>query len=58
MSVENNVHFIKVEKAKEFEGFRRMPKFVHVPLALINPSPRKKRSPKIVESPSINISAN
>lgn len=46
MSVEfgisSNVKFLLVEKAKEFEAFRNLPKFTHVPMAVINPSPRKK----------------
>lgn len=33
--------FHKVEKVKEFETFRQLPKFSHVPNAIINPSPQK-----------------
>lgn len=57
MSVERAVKFIRVEKAKEFESFRRMPKFSHVSLAVINPSPRKKRSPPKEESPNFQLAA-
>ena len=32
-----------VSQAKEFEEFRRLPKFSHVPMAVIHPSPTKKR---------------
>ena len=32
-----------VSQAKEFEEFRRLPKFNHVPMAVIHPSPKKKR---------------
>ena len=56
MSVER--HFIRVEKAKEFESFRRMPKYSHVPLAVINPSPRKKHSPVEPEQPAFALSAS
>ena len=46
MSVEvgigSNVKFLKVEKAKEFESYRNLPKYSHIPLAVIHPSPRKK----------------
>jgi hypothetical protein len=59
MSVERNpaVKFIKIEKAKEFKDYQRMPKFDHKPLAVINPSPRKKRSPPREESPTFTIAA-
>lgn len=56
MSVER--HFIKVEKAKEFESYKRLPKYSHVPLALINPSPRKQRSPSRPKSPAFTIAAH
>jgi len=57
MSVEN-VRFLKVEKAKEFEGYRQIPKYSHIPLAVIHPSPRKKRTPPRPESPTIVVSAS
>jgi hypothetical protein len=56
MSVER--HFIKVEKAKEFEAYKRLPKYTHVPLACINPSPRKQKSPPKPKSPSFTIAAH
>lgn len=47
MSVEfgisSNVKFLQVEKAKEWEAYRNLPKFTHVPMAVIHPSPRKKK---------------
>jgi hypothetical protein len=61
MSVEHsnpNVRYIKVEKAKEQEAFRRIPKYSHIPLAVINPSPRKKRTPPRAQSPSLLLSAS
>jgi len=32
----------KVSAATEFEDFRRLPKYSHVPLAVIHPSPIKR----------------
>lgn len=59
MSVERNpaIKFIKVEKAKEMKDYQRMPKFDHKPMACINPSPRKKRSPPREESPTFTLNA-
>ena len=37
------VRVAKVSAAKEFETFRSLPKYNHVSLAVINPSPIKKR---------------
>ena len=38
-----------VEKAKEFESFRQIPKYSHKPLAVIHPSPTKvKKEPRHV----------
>jgi ASC-1-like (ASCH) protein len=31
----------RVEKAREFETFKQIPKFTHAPLAVIHPSPEK-----------------
>lgn len=39
----SNVKFLQVEKAKEWESYRNLPKFSHKTLAVIHPSPRKKR---------------
>ena len=36
-----NVH--NVSQAKEYEAFRCLPKFNHVSMAVIHPSPKKKR---------------
>ncbi len=49
----SNVKILKVEKAKEFETFRNLPKFTHVPMAVIHPSPRKKKDRH--ESPTPNL---
>ena len=55
MSVDlaTGVKFLKVEKVKEFESFRQIPKFQHVPYAVIHPSPRKRRD--IGEAPACNL---
>ena len=39
------MHVHKVSEAKEFEGFRNIPKFSKPVLAVIHPSPTKKRPP-------------
>lgn len=49
-SIASNVKILKVEKAKEFESFRNLPKFSHVPMAVIHPSPRKKK--RLAQSPT------
>ena len=53
----SQVKFTKVEKAKEFESYRQLPKYSHVPLACIHPSPRKKRTPPREASPTIIVAA-
>jgi hypothetical protein len=62
MSVEfgisSNVKLLKVEKAKEFESFRNLPKFTHVPMAVIHPSPRKKRPANKSPTPNLTIAGN
>ena len=60
MSVElaSNVKFIKVEKAKEFESFRKLPRFQHVPMAVIHPSPRKKRPRPESATPSLALAGS
>jgi len=62
MSVEfgisSNVKLLKVEKAKEFESFRNLPKFNHVPMAVIHPSPRKKRHIEKSPTPNLTIAGN
>lgn len=62
MSVEfgitSNVKFLKVEKAKEFETFRNLPKFTHVPMAVIHPSPRKKNRHEKSPTPNLTLSGN
>jgi len=62
MSVEfgisSNVKLLKVEKAKEFESFRNLPKFSHVPMAVIHPSPRKKKPVEKSPTPNLTIAGN
>ncbi len=50
--------FVKVEKAKEFESYRQLPKYNKPVLACINPSPTKKRSPHRDASPTIVVAGN
>jgi hypothetical protein len=52
----SNVKLLKVEKAKEFETFRNLPKFNHVPYAVIHPSPRKKSRPSMSPTPNLTMS--
>lgn len=52
-SIMSNVKLLMVEKAKEWESFRNIPRFAHVPMAVINPSPRKHKKP--VKSPTPNL---
>ena len=50
--------FIKVEKAKEFESYRQLPKYNKPVLACINPSPKKKRTPPREASPTIIVAGS
>lgn len=44
----------KVEKAKEFESFKNIPRFSHAPLAVIHPSPTKpSNKPKHIPPSSL-----
>lgn len=47
------IRVARVSAAKEFEDFRSLPKYNHVPLAVINPSPTKKRARKQSETPDM-----
>ena len=49
---------LKVEKAKEFESFRYLPRFEHVPMAVIHPSPRKKRIDPSPPKPNLTLTAS
>lgn len=48
----------KVSAAKEFEDFRRLPKYSHVPLAVIHPSPVKRHSKPRRPSPDFEIESS
>lgn len=37
------VRHMQVSKATEFESYKHLPKYIHVPMAVIHPSPRKKK---------------
>jgi hypothetical protein len=64
MSVERNtfnssqIKFHEVAKAREFESFRNLPKFSHVPMAVIHPSPKKAFKPDPEPTPDLNVSGN
>jgi hypothetical protein len=64
MSVERNTmnsshqKFHEVAKAKEFETYRNLPKFTHVPMAVIHPSPKKVKQLSPEPVPDLNISGN
>jgi hypothetical protein len=47
------ITIVKVSQASEFPSAKKLPKFRHVPLAVINPSPSKMRRPST--SPSFNL---
>ena len=55
MSVERHFNTLKVSKGTEFETYKNLPKFNHVPFAVINPSPRKKKEPIFEPSPDYRI---
>lgn len=62
MSVEfgisSNVKLLQVEKAKEWESYRNLPKFNHVPMAVIHPSPRKKKRVEKSPTPNLTLAGN
>jgi hypothetical protein len=57
-SASSQLKFMQVEKAKEFESYRQLPKYNKPVLACINPSPKKKRTPPREVSPSIIVSGS
>ena len=59
MSVDrtNSVKFMVVSKAKEFEVFKNLPKYSHVPMAVIHPSPKKKARVPLPPPAILDISA-
>ena len=60
MSVGRNpqVRFLKVEKATEYESYRRIPKYSHIAMGVIHPSTMKKSTPPKVKSPELTLSAS
>jgi hypothetical protein len=53
-----SVKYHKVEKAREFEQYRQLPKYSHISLAVIHPSPIKKLPPAREVSPQIIVAAH
>lgn len=51
----NSLKHMQVTKAKEFETYKNLPKFTHVPMAVIHPSPRKLKKPDPSPEPDFNI---
>ena len=47
-----------MSKAREFEDYKRLPKFNHVPMAVIHPSPVKKRAPPKRPEPDLEVEAS
>ena len=62
MSVENlfrtTASFKEVECAHEFETFKQLPKFNHVPMAVIHPSPKKVKKPSPPPRPDFQMVAS
>jgi hypothetical protein len=58
MTNSSQVHVAKVSQAKFYEAFRVLPKFSHVPMAVINPSPKKIRPPREARAQSMDIFSN
>lgn len=60
MSVEEltGSKFLKVAKAKEWETYKNLPKFNHVPMAVIHPSPRKKRTAYSPPKPNLTVAGS
>lgn len=48
----------EIEKAKDFEKFRQLPKFTHVPYAVIHPSPRKRQTPSPPPNPDLQVTSS
>lgn len=44
MTPEVHVRVVKVSHAKEVPNYKALPKYNHVPLACINPSPKKPKT--------------
>lgn len=62
MSVERHLRssatFKEMECAREFETFKQLPKFNHVPYAVIHPSPDKVRKPSPPPRPDFKMVAS
>jgi len=50
--------FHEVEKAKEWEAYRNLPKYTHVPYAVIHPSPKKLKKQDPKEIPDLTLNAS
>lgn len=54
----NAIKVSKVSFSKEFEDFRRLPKYTHVPLAVIHPSPIKRLAHPKRPKPEFELEAS
>lgn len=53
-----STYVAKVSKVKYYEDFRVIPKFSHIPMAVINPSPKKIRPPREPRHQSMDLFSN
>jgi len=52
-----NTKHSTVEKAKLWESYRNLPRFQHVPMAVIHPSPPRRKKNEVMPVPDLTISA-
>jgi len=52
---EVQTRIVKQSKAKEMPSYKTLPKYSHVPLACINPSPKKIRHAPISSDPNMEL---
>jgi hypothetical protein len=55
--IQNNNRHSTVEKATEWESYRNLPRFNHPNMAVIHPSPVKKKKVAVEETPDMTISS-
>lgn len=53
-----HVKYVKVSHAKEVPSYKAIPKYNHVPLACINPSPKKLRPTTAQTRDELEMNAN
>ena len=55
---DTQIRVAKVSQAKFYEPFRVIPKFTHIPLAVINPSPKKMKPSSEIRAHSMDVFTN